>query len=193
MQKNPYSVLGLGEDASKEQVQERYSELKKKYSEDRFLEGEAGNTAAKNLTELEIAYQDIMDSFKKTADSSQLLDEVEDLIRAQDYIKAQEKLYEITDKNARWHYLQSVVYYKKNWLNESKKQLEIALKMEPGNAKYQESFASLEQKININNQQAFTSGNANNYGQDRQMGGDQMANCCTALLCANCLTSCCCR
>lgn len=37
---------------------------------------------------------------------------------------------------ARWHFLQSRLFGKKSWFNESKKQLEIALELDPNNAQY---------------------------------------------------------
>ena len=43
--------------------------------------------------------------------------------------------------------MQSVIFYKKNWVNESKKQLEIAINMEPHNNKYSEAYSKLKQKI----------------------------------------------
>ena len=48
-----YKILGLSQGATAEEIDAAYSELKNKYMKDRFLEGEAGNEAAKNLTKLE--------------------------------------------------------------------------------------------------------------------------------------------
>ena len=53
--------------------------------------------------------------------------------------EAQTKLDDFNGRNAEWHYLQSVVFYKKNWVNESKKQLEIAISMDGSNEKYKNS------------------------------------------------------
>ncbi len=54
MQEN-YKILGISENASIEEVEVAYNELKAKYSKERFLEGEAGNNAAKMLTKIETA------------------------------------------------------------------------------------------------------------------------------------------
>ena len=62
MQRDPYSVLELTSAASDEQIDFKYRALKQQYAEDRFLDGEAGNEAAKKLTELEQAYQEIKSS-----------------------------------------------------------------------------------------------------------------------------------
>ena len=45
-----YDFLGLSESATDEEITERYNQLKEKYSEERWLDGEAGNEAARNLT-----------------------------------------------------------------------------------------------------------------------------------------------
>ena len=54
-----YKILGVSKDASMEEIEASYKALKEKYSSERFLEGEAGNEAAKNLTLLENAYREI--------------------------------------------------------------------------------------------------------------------------------------
>jgi len=176
--------------------------LKKKYSEERFLEGEAGNYAAKMLTEIEVAYNDILkERREKTSSQSNgnAFKEVEDALKAGDITLAQQKLDSFNERNAEWHYLQSVVFYKKNWTNESKKQLELAMRLEPSNSKYKDAYDKLEAQIRFNNQ-AFNSGNTGNAGgnyegQPKQMGGDacnDTANCCSAMVCMNCLYNCCC-
>ena len=58
MQKNPYLILGLKAGATKEEVETAYRELKAKYQEQRFEEGEVGSNAAKMLDKLEVAYED---------------------------------------------------------------------------------------------------------------------------------------
>ena len=60
MSRKDYDILGIPESATDEEVTARYEELKKKYSEDRFLEGEAGNEAARMLNRIEVAYNEIM-------------------------------------------------------------------------------------------------------------------------------------
>ena len=50
-----YKVLGVSPDVGDEELKARYNELVKQYQKDRFLEGEAGNYAAKRLTEVESA------------------------------------------------------------------------------------------------------------------------------------------
>lgn len=197
-----YKILGLTENATDEEVEVAYRSLKEKYSNERFCEGEVGNIAARNLTKVETAYHEIIASRKKVnADNFYDNDysDVEKFIRSGNIALAQERLDDFTDRDAEWHYLQSVIFYKKNWINESKKQLEIAISMEPHNQKYSESFSKLKQKMEYNDRQ-FRSENA--YSQDanqqanRQMGGVDTNSClsfCATWCCMDMLCSICCR
>ena len=200
-----YEILGVSENATDEEVAAAYQKLKDKYSRERFYEGEAGNEAARNLTKVETAYSEITadrklhnNAFDRSAED---FTDIEKAIKNGNLSDAQSGLDDITDRNAEWHYLQSVVFYKKNWINESKKQLEIAMNMDPHNEKYADSYTKLKQKIDYNEKQ-FHSGNAS-YGQsgshrttERQMGGSGINDClsfCAIWCCMDMLCSICCR
>ena len=60
MANNLYELFGLDEGCTDEQLDEAYGRIRSKYAEDRFLEGEAGNEAARKLTEIDNAYRDII-------------------------------------------------------------------------------------------------------------------------------------
>lgn len=194
-----YKILGVSENASIEEINDAYNRLKSQYSKDRFLEGEAGNEAAKKLTKLETAYSEIMNNIndsKDYNDANPSFDAIEKLIREGRLNEAQDLLDKFSTRSAEWHYLQSVVFYKKNWNNESLKQLEIAMNMEPSNSKYSIEYSKLRNKVDAD-ARAFRSGNAG-YGADgnpetnRQMGGtnDCMTFCatwcCMDMLCSMC-------
>ncbi len=49
LQKNPYLILGVSEDATFAELQDAYTTLQNKYKADRFLEGEAGAEAIRKL------------------------------------------------------------------------------------------------------------------------------------------------
>lgn len=200
-----YEILGVSENATDEEVAAAYRKLKDKYSRERFYEGEAGNEAARNLTKVETAYAEIVADRKLHNNSSDRsaedFSDIEKAIKNGNLSDAQSKLDDITDRNAEWHYLQSVVFYKKNWINESKKQLEIAMNMDPHNEKYADSYTKLKQKIDFNEKQ-FHSGNAS-FGQsgshrttERQMGASGINDClsfCATWCCMDMLCSICCR
>ena len=202
--KEYYEVLGISPDATVEEIDIAYRELKEKYSRERFCEGEVGNNAARQLTKIETAYHEIINARTETVnqDGSKSVDysDVEQMIKKGDVSGAQAKLDDIINRNAEWHYLQSVIFYKKNWMNESKKQLEIALSLEPHNAKYAEDYSKLKQKMEYNERQ-FRSGNmgADSFNEgdvnNRQMGGSGLDSClsfCATWCCVNTMCNMCC-
>ncbi len=197
-----YKILGISETASDEEVEKAYKRLKEKYSNERFYEGEVGNEAARNLTKVETAYSEIMSNRHSSSETNETpvdYSEVEALIRDGRIEAAQNKLDNISNRNAEWHYLQSVIFYKKNWFNESKKQLEICLTMEPYNEKYKNSYEKLKKKMSTS-ESNFRSGNAYNnannadMNNNRQMGGTDCGSCvecCTTWCCIQmCCNSC---
>ena len=202
MQEN-YKILGVSENATNEEIEKAYRELKARLREERFMEGEVGNEAAKKLTQVETAYAEIKavrEQTKSAEDHVYDFSEVEAFLKDGKINEAQDKLDNYNDRNAEWHYLQSVIFYKKNWTNESKKQLEIAMNMEPTNSKYSTAYPKLKEKIEFTEKQ-FKSGNTDfsreqQSAGERQMGGDacsSMMNFCTTLCCMDMLCSCCCR
>lgn len=199
MNKENYALLGLDESATDEEIKERYTALKKKYNEDRWLEGEAGNEAAKMLGKLDAAYTEIIAERREKfrADGSSALEEVATAIKNGDLTGAQAKLDECNERNAEWHYLQSVLFFRKNWMNESKKQLEIALQLEPENAKYKDAYERLKSRVDYQSQSARENRDpyVNPDMQQDQMGGNGCMECvsvCYTCLCVNCLYQLCC-
>ena len=211
MNKHYYEILGVSESATDEEIRARYEELKKKYSEERFLEGEAGNEAARMLNRIDVAYNEIMTerSEKHTAENAgSSYAKVDEYIRAGKINEAQAVLDEFNERPAEWHYLQSVVFYKKNWMNESKKQLEIALHMDSSNEKYRTAYNKLKEKIEYDKKQAENpqqqqaqggyaqSAPQPGYDEQQQMGGgfcEQCATCCACNMLMNCCLNACCN
>lgn len=205
MNKKNLELFGLSEGATKEQITAAYETLRAKYLEERFMDGEVGNNAAVMLTRIESAYNELLSEINESAsafDGTDSFTKVEDLIRAGDLTEAQRVLDSFNERGGRWHYLQSVVFYRKNWINESKKQLEIAIQLEPNNDKYKETYKKLNDKLNYDSQQAaggnqtVYQGQTMNAGDDNQMGGSFCANCiecCYLNLCINCLCNACCH
>lgn len=209
MQKNPYLILGVSEDATFAELQDAYSKLQNKYKADRFLEGDAGAEAIKKLEEVEWAYNECQRLLHERAtinDSTKVYEDVSRLIKEDKVIEAQSKLDSIDTRDAEWHYYQSIVYYKKKWLSDSKTQLEICVNMEPNNTKYSEALNRLNQDMAqsdpfVNNQTAnaqydnqqqqnrggYTEPEMNNAGRN----ADACCNTCCTLWCCDSCCECC--
>lgn len=74
----------------------------------------------------------------------ELISRAESLIEGGDTEGAQKALDEVRERGGKWCYLQSVVFYRKKWINESRKQLEIAIRLEPENEEYKKALKELE-------------------------------------------------
>ena len=197
-----YNLFGLTENCTDEELENAYQERRKIYAEDRFLEGQAGNEAAKKLTELDMAYRDLKaerkeNYFDDQKTSNGAFDKVEEFIRKGDLYSAQHELDEFNERGAEWHYLQAVIFFKKNWHNESKKQLEIAMQMDPNNDKYRNSYRKLEDKMRDSANKNFTSynqnGNGQPYNEPQQMGGDGCCQWCCEMAICNMMLNCFCN
>lgn len=196
MQDNPFVILGISENSTQQEIQEAYDRLHKKYAEERFLEGEEGAEAAKMYTKVEIAYRDAMDyihnkSFGEDSTEffSENFDDVMACLKRGDTSEAQKLLDNMTNRGAEWHFWQAAVYHRKNWFDESRTQLKIALELEPNNKKYKDALDKLEQQQNaknpFNEKNAQAPNNRSYAGQDNMNVGG-CCDCCSSLICADC-------
>ena len=64
------------------------------------------------------------------------LELAEELLNENSPAQAQNVLDSVNERDAKWHFLQSKVFYSKGWIYESKNQMEIALELEPNNGEY---------------------------------------------------------
>lgn len=212
MNKKNLEILGLEDGATSEEIKAAYERLREKYLEERFKDGEVGNNAARMLTRIETAYNELMGEINENVsmgEGGDSFERVEAYLRDGNIQDAQRVLDSFNERGAHWHYLQSVVFYRKNWINESKKQLEIAIQLDPDNAKYKETYRKLKEKIdydadkNHNTQNrggeyggAYQGQNMDYAPDDSQMGEGFCANCiecCYCNLLLNCLCNGCCR
>lgn len=205
MPTNPFIILGINRDASQNEIYEAYKAKRDYYKEHIFDEGESGAQAARMLEQVEQAYKQAMDMSHDNAtvsgEGESSFDGVKQAIHDKSPERAQQELDKISYRGAEWHYFQSIVFYEKNWLNDSRKQLEIALQMDPGNPKYQRAIDNLKKKIdgsrpydkegsgNVyqNNNDTATD---RSYSQNAAATSDGCCAACQALWCADCCCEC---
>ena len=198
MDQNNYKILEVEEGASDEEIKASYERLKAKYNEDKWLDGEAGNEAARMLDKLEAAYREVTAERKEASQATSgtnAYQEVTEAIKAGNIPHAQELLDAFNERTAEWHYLQSVVFYKKNWLSDSKKQLEIALQMDGTNTKYKDAYEKLKGQMDYNSKTGGAGGINPNPTPQNEMGGNWCSTCanmCYTYMCVNCLFYLCC-
>ncbi len=207
MPNDPFVILGIEKGASQSEITEAYKAKRAEYQEHVFDEGEAGADAARMLETLDNAYKQAMDynhdSATVTGEGDSVLEPVRQALKEKNMELAQTELDKISYRGAEWHYLQSAVFFKKNWLNDCKKQLEIALQMDPGNTKYTAALNKL--KTNMNGAHPYDKeGSQGVYGASSNSNGpstnrtyyqnstaaDSCCATCQALWCADCCCEC---
>jgi len=192
MNYNAYEILGLPTNASMEQVEARYKELRAQYQRDRFLPGEEGEEACERLQQIEVAYRDILTSREEQNQSRDFFDDndytqIQELISTGRLEEAQALLDERSVRDAEWHYIQSILFYKRNWFLESKKQLELACQMDPNNARYRQSLEKLTRILasnTISPDQMRTTSRPTNDSYSNMGAGNGT---CTGSSCGDCL------
>lgn len=187
-----YEVLQVSPDATDEQIEESYQALKEKYSRDRWLPGEEGREAVRALDKLNEAYREIKTLRAEEGKSAgDVLGEVAELLRDGKLAEAQAKLDDCNERSAEWHYYQSAVFHRKNWLSDSKKQLEIAMQMDASNEKYREAYRKLNEQMESEKKKAEPPESPTD--ESMQMGaGDNCASLCYSCMCGTCLYNLCC-
>ena len=197
---DPFVILGVEKGATQSEILEAYKEKRAHYQQLVFEEGDTGADAARMLEELDKAYQLAMEYShdSATVDSDDFYDafaDVKSAIKEKNFGRAQNLLDNMSNRNGEWHYYQAIVYYEKSWLNESKKQLEIALSLEPGNEKYQRALDNMKKKIDGTNafkENRHTHQTQYNYERSYQQQDASYSCCraCEALWCADCCCEC---
>ena len=101
--KEYYELLGVSETATDEEITNRYHELKEKYREERWQDGEAGNEAARMLTKLDVAYKEILSARKEQEKNTQgqnSFEEISALLKENKLSEAQALLDDFNERTA---------------------------------------------------------------------------------------------
>lgn len=203
--KDPYSILGISPSATDEEIKAAYRALAKKYHPDNYDDDNPlKELATEKMQEINSAYDRIQversgKSYYSPEDDhteqssagagSPLYAEIRKKIEAKRISEAERMLAEVGeyDRVAEWHFLMSVCLASRGRNIDSMRELEIACSMDPGNIEYQ-------QAKEIFNTRAGGYGSAY-YGdagsaQYRRSDADRACDCCSNLICLDCLCEC---
>lgn len=203
MSYDPFVILGVSRDASQQEILDAYKAKRSELSEQLFQEGEAGAEAARQIRILDEAYQSAME-IKETEnvvenDETSVFVNVTNLIKSGDLEGAQSLLDQLSYRGAEWHYHQARIYYAKKWYDEAKSQLDVAIEMDPSNAKYKRVLDRINERANTESrateQRSYTNverESQRTYGRQQRGddAGSSICSICAALWCADTCCEC---
>lgn len=199
--RDPYEVLGVGPDASDDEIKRTYRDLARKYHPDNYQNNPLADLAEEKMKEVNEAYDAITRQRSggeghqsggatyqaqsgyqtqnyQRASADPFFAKVRQCIQAGNVEAAERMLtQEATTKNAEWYFLMGAVCYRRGWLDEARQNYQMAAQMEPGNMEYRQAYAMMSQ--------GGVSYRPSGYRSSASSGCD---DCCSAYLCFSCLT-----
>lgn len=203
---DPYSTLGVDPSATDEEVKSAYRKLARKYHPDNYVDNPLADLAEEKMKEINEAYEFVTkqrsggggyqtrgSSGSYSAYQSQpnygyqqsyqgsyqgyqtsgARNDIRDAINRGDLNRAEQLLNEMSPRNAEWYFLAGTIAYRKGWLDEARTNYQMAVQLDGNNMEYRQALAMMQ--------------SAGTGFRTYQSPGMSSMDCCTALLCLNCL------
>lgn len=137
---DPYSVLGVTRDSSKDEIKEAYKNILDEYNSEN-LDDETQAFAEDILSEANLAYDLLI--------NGDIYKEIRSLIDKNNISLAEVKLNILDAKDsAEWNYLQGFVSCKKGWFDMGVQHIVNATDLDPQNEEYAETLLTLRSRAN---------------------------------------------
>ena len=192
---DPYSVLGVSPDASDEEIKRAYRELARKYHPDNYQNNPLADLAEEKMKAINEAYDAItkqrsgrnsggyQSSYQQSgyqqrqgqSAGTSVYARARQAINLGNLTQAEQLLQSVPGQDAEWHFLMGSIAYRKGWLDEAMQQYQMACNMDPGNLEYRQAYNMMCQGGQAYRPYGYTTG------------GMDSCDCCTTLLCLNCL------
>lgn len=200
---DPYEILGVSPNATDDEIKRAYRELARKYHPDNYQDNPLADLAQEKMKQINEAY-DLLTKNKTGSESysssgsssgsssatgsgssgsssSSSYNRIRILINNNDLSEAESLLFGMPNKDAEWYYLSGEIAYRKGWLDEAKRNFQIACSKAPGNYEYRRALSLVNS--------SSTPYRTQTYQQRSDM--DTACDICNTLLCLNCLCNSC--
>ena len=190
---DPYQVLGVKPGASDDEIKRAYRELARKYHPDNYQNNPLADLAEEKMKEVNEAYDAITKmrsggggqsyggsagyrgGYQQSYSGDSVFAQVRNLINSGNVDQAEQLLQGTSNRSAEWYFLSGSVAYRRGWLDEARQNYQIAVRMDPNNMEYRQAY-------NMMQQGGYAYRPAGHTG-----GGMDAMDCCTTMLCLNCL------
>ena len=186
---DPYKVLGVSPDASTDDVKRAYRDLARKYHPDNYVNNPLADLAEAKMKEINEAYDMIVNrqsassgyetsyNGRQRQNGAGIYAQIRAAINAGNLALAEQMLRNSAARDAEWYFLMGTIHHRKGWYDEAKRFYMQAYQMDPGNLEYQSALNNLNMGAG--------------YGGYRPMATGGACDCCSQLICLNCLCQCC--
>lgn len=204
LNKNPYSVLGVSENATDEEIKKAYRELAKKYHPDKYANTDLSELAGEKMKEVNAAYEEIQRLRREGGSTGQTGNAyssysaggygagggaggnayIRQCINARRYSEAMLRLNAIptTERGAEWNFLMGCSMIGLGRIYDGRSYLERACAMDPQNLEYR---AARDRAANV------SFGGFSEGGTTIHTGHCSVCDLCTTMLCINCCCNSC--
>lgn len=203
--KDPYSILGVSSSASDDEIKNAYRNLARKYHPDNYGDDNPlKDLANEKMQEVNAAYEEIQrlraggnkgSSYHSSAgtgagytNSTGVYRDIRVAINSRRFAEAERMIaaVPINDRGAEWHYLNSILLMQRGYTNDAMRELEMACTMDPSNVEYQQAKEMFNTGARGYGSTYYGSG-----GYSRRSAQDDACDCCTKLICLDCLCEMC--
>lgn len=195
--KDPYMTLGVSRDANDEEIKKAYRTLARKYHPDNYAGSDLADVAEEKMKEINEAY-DMIGKMRAAGGSggsytggsssqgysSGNYAEIRYRINEGRFSDAEILLDAIpaSQRGAEWNFLKGCVMMQRGYYFDAQKYIETACYLDPTNMEYRQ----VKQRMRATASSYDSPYRTTSYGS-----ACSGTDCCTSLICANCLCECC--